>query len=108
MGGRRCSNGTVGGGGGVLAITCGGIRGGLTGGRARGSARELDSGDAARADPGLSAPGPALAATTGCGFRTGGVGTGFPGIAARGVGFTGGCGVTCALSSCCGGTLTAW
>ena len=126
MAGRRCSKGTPGGGGGVLAITCGGILGAPAGGCARGSVRVLASGGAGRpafwcggtflvsggafgflATPGRSEPGAALAAVIGCGFRIGGAGTGFPGIAARVVGLTGGCGVTCALSICCGESLTA-
>jgi hypothetical protein len=40
--------------------------------------------------------------------RTGGAGTGLPGVAARMVGFAAGCGVTGTLAICSGLSLTAW
>lgn len=64
--------------------------------------RPVASGDVGFAPlPGRIAAWLARFATRGC-DRTGGAATGFPGAAALGLGFTAGCGMTCAFASCCG------
>src|SRR5882757_9523266 len=97
----RCTvNGTCGGGGGTRVISLGGaaaVRAGASGEILSDMGAVLEIGGGVR-----TALGASLAAVKeACGL-TGGAVTGFPGNAARKVGFTYGCGTICARSSCCG------
>jgi hypothetical protein len=90
--------GTLGGGGGVLVTNLDGF--GLDGFGGEGEIRVPLPG-AGRTVP----AGDLFAVARRC-ARTGGAGTGRPGMAARAVGLTPGCGVTCAFASCSGLSFT--
>lgn len=104
---RLCAKGT-GGGGGVLRVM---NRGGVcrAGAAVAGRGGVMVPGRAGAMAPalGLAEEGRCPAGEARGWLRTGGEDRGFPGTAARGVGFATGCGTTCAWDSFSGGTRTA-